>query len=167
MHPLLHLLAESGWRIAPPAAVHIPPHPMMRLSDAAQSFLLGFSTCVSADETVWLFSADDYRREHGAEPGFGWNFIERLGLAASCGDVPWQSEISAFWSRHVPFALSVRGDYGFLAEAGDGRIVEGFCPDEHSVSVVAESFEAFLELAVKQLRERKGALHDLWFSPPT
>jgi len=108
------------------------------------AFLAAIELCGSADQTVWLFTAEDYARTD--ESGFGWNECELMALNAAVGDPSWQAEIAAFWNDHFPFMLAVHSDYDYLAvRVSDGAVVHGCAPESESPTQVTSSFGQFIE----------------------
>jgi hypothetical protein len=100
---------------------------------------------VSRDETTWFLNLADYAG--ASTSAFEWDAWERLSMSAADGDEAWSDAIRAFWAKHVPFLLSVRGNYSYLAVslAGEtaGSVVQGSEPEFEDVTVVASSIEAF------------------------
>jgi len=114
------------------------PEPLVLLLAGAQG-------AVSPDETTWFLNAADYAGS--GQPAFEWNAWERLSLETAGSDEEWSDSIRAFWAVHVPFLMSVRGRYSYvaLALAGDnaGAVVHGCEPEFEDVTVVARSIDAF------------------------
>ncbi len=112
--------------------------------------------CESPDGSVWFLGSDDYADQSGER----WNFLEQgISKPSAEGDGSWLGEIDRFWRRHMPIALSTRGDYGCVAVTADGKFVLGYAPELENPEVVAESFEAFVELIDSELMAAKGKLY--------
>jgi hypothetical protein len=98
--------------------------------------------CVSPDKTAWLLGAADF------SPGsteYRWNEFEEMALEFAESDLERQS-VRTFWNHHFPFLLSVRSDYDYFAvRVSDGAIVLGSAPEWEEPSLIAESFDRFVE----------------------
>ena len=159
--PLLELverLAQAGWRCdagspRQPLAGRVLEFP------AICDFATRVRRCVAPGEQVWWLGSEDFLDESGE----GWDFLEaQVALPSAEGDDAWTSAVRAFWSAHLPFALSVRGDYAYLAVDRAGRVWEGWAPELEAPSLVAESVEGFARLFTAQMEAGAGALHATW-----
>ena len=51
-----------------------------------------------------------------------------------------------FWNRHLPIYRSVKGKYSYYAiDTESGKIVCGYEPEYEDASIVADSFEDFID----------------------
>jgi hypothetical protein len=143
------LLRGLGWQLRAPESEEVLDRAITAATTlkapGLAAFLADACGAVSADETSWFLSSSDYAGTSGA--AFSWNAWELLSLETAGDDEGWRSEIRAFWARHVPFLLSVRDDYAYLALALDGAragaVVHGRAPEFEEADVVADSLEAF------------------------
>lgn len=142
-------LRAAGWRFEPPAV------PRTRRSEGtgpapvdAVHWGSAFSRLSSPDDAVWFLALEDYAgapasAAEAADDGFAWNAFERLSLDAAAGD-PDRAAIRAFWGRHLPILLSVRGPYAYLALRDDGVVVYGEEPEFEETEEVAPDLGALL-----------------------
>ena len=152
-------LAGSGWIIELTQARTIVPAPLAHVDEALRRFVATTGSCESADGAIWFMGADDYERDDGE----GWNFLQKQISEPSADGAPkWLDEITRFWGEHVPFAISARGDYGYLAVNRSGAVVCGYAPELEDARVVAESYSAFIERIVEECRNRSGDFYDAW-----
>lgn len=133
---------RSDWtfRLPPEVAARHPHVPA-----ALTEFLSGLSACVNRTQTEWFLCEADF---HGTSGGaFRWDEWERMSLEAA-GNAAETAEVRAFWDAHLPFLLSVRDGYAYLAVRtapdGFGRVVAGREPEFEEASLVAGIFEQFL-----------------------
>lgn len=125
-----------------------------------ERFASQFRTCVSPDEKVWLYGWEDFSDDSDQ----GWRFLEQaICLQAAQGDAFWTSTIKAFWSSHLPFALSVRSGYSSLLIDTIGRISLSIAPEFESPILIADSIESFVELAQNELVTCTGDFADFIF----
>lgn len=112
-----------------------------------QTFLDFVSKAESADGSAWFLCASDYENSDNQD-GFAWNEFERMSLASADSDDEKQW-IKNWWERHLPVAMSVSGDYTFLAiDLDNGNIVQGYEPEFEDTVKVAENFEELLKMIV-------------------
>lgn len=155
---LIEVFERHGW------SIHVDP-PTAPLSGHVLEFppILAFAQqvrkCVAQDGQAWFLGSEDFL-DHG---GDGWNFLEtQVSLASAVGDDAWTAEVEAFWSAHLPFALSTRGDYAYLAVDRSGRVWAGSAPELECPRPVAGCLEEFVVLFTSEAREGMGPLHDAW-----
>lgn len=144
-------LRGQGWTVTEHASACVLPVCVQKrfpmLPPDWLAFLDRFDCCVSPEETVWLFCAEDFRRQEAE--GFRWDELERMSLqtADSCGNRDWADAIRQFWDGHLPIALSVGGDYEYYAlRMSDGAVVRGSEPELEETEEIAGSFRQFAEL---------------------
>ena len=149
---LLAALQQKGWNTQRSATTEplLPPDVQARyprLPAELTSFLSAIESCANAEENVWFFCREDYRRTDGE--GFRWNEFELMALERE-EDAALQQQVRGFWDRHFPFMLAVHSDYDYLAVSLDersyGQIVHGCGPAFEETSSVAPSFAQFLTL---------------------
>ena len=159
--PLFELaerLAQAGWQCdaGPPRQ---PLTGRVLEFPANLEFATRVRRCVAPGEQVWWLGSEDFLDDSGE----GWDFFEaQVALPSAEGDAAWTSAVRAFWSAHLPFALSVRGDYAYLAVDRAGRVWEGRAPELEAPSLVAESLDAFARQLTAQMEAGTGALHATW-----
>jgi hypothetical protein len=152
---LIVSLTRHAWRIERSAGAE-QLTPELSNFPAASMWAGVVRSCESPDGSVWFLGSDDYADQSGER----WNFLEQgISKPSAEGDDKWLAEIDRFWRRHMPIALSTRGDYGYVAVTADGKIVLGYAPELENPDVVAESFEAFVELIDDELKAAKGKLY--------
>ncbi|MED1946761.1 MULTISPECIES: SMI1/KNR4 family protein [Brevibacillus] len=113
-------------------------------------FLKRVDTCVAADEKSWFLCVNDYNRE--VELAFSWDEFKKISLESACDDDSWKQEITKFWDRYLPIALSVRNGYTYYAiDLGSefGSIVCGSEPEFEEAEQIASSFNQFLDKIMK------------------
>ena len=150
---LLSALQAAGWRVTRrPAGDPVQFHGVLgarypRVPHAFQWFLDTVAVCVNPSATVWFLGADDYAGRSDA--AFAWNECERQSVAAADGDEALLGAVDAFWSRHLPFLMSVKDGYAFAAiSLGDdayGAVVVGREPEYEDVDQVCTSFGEFAD----------------------
>jgi hypothetical protein len=157
LHPVLAALQKRGWRVElrPEAGTLLAPHQLVRypsLPADLVSFLSSLETCCNRGEDIWVLTSAEYG---GSNSGaFRWNELEMMGLesAAEDGDDERAAEVRKFWDAHFPFMLAVHSDYDYLAvQVGDGEfnrgsVVHGTGSDFEEPSLIAPSFQRFLEM---------------------
>lgn len=148
-------LKQNGWKIneQPDAKFVLPPDVAVRYPNLPApliDFLAGLSSCADADETTWFLCQSDYNGT--SDSAFSWDEWETLSLDCADDDEDVVGEIRQFWDTHFPFLFAVHSGYSFYAVRtapdGFGQIVQGFEPEFEAVTVVAESFELFLDTLV-------------------
>ena len=158
----LELLKSNGWRVelwdaaTPPALDASFTLRYPRIPADYLKFLQHVKLCENADETVWFLCIDDYNGTNESE--WSWNSMEEMDLDGE-DDETRRREVVDFWSRHMPFMLSVGGEYAYLAfrvgEEPYGSVVEGWEvltePSER-----AKSFEEFVRLHSAAVRGDVG-----------
>jgi len=146
---VLESLRARGWGLRPsedPRALReVLSARYSAVPEALLAFLVAVSGAVSPDTSTWFLNAADY--EGSSDSAFEWNAWEQLSLEAAEGDEQLRSQIEAFWAAHVPFLLSVRDGYSYIALALAGpnasSVVAGREPEFEEVTVLAPSIEAF------------------------
>jgi SMI1 / KNR4 family (SUKH-1) len=125
-----------------------------RIPEDYTKFLQRVASCVNADDTVWFCCTDDY---NGTSPAaFAWDEFERMGLEGAREDAQKADQIREFWDQHLPFMLSVSGDYACLSlcVSGDayGSVVDCYEPDFEGFSEVAATFDEFVRFYIAALK---------------
>ncbi|MPQ49243.1 SMI1/KNR4 family protein [Marinifilum sp. N1E240] len=112
------------------------------------NFLNQFDFLAIKDETFWFNSIGDFNYE--SDIAFKWNDFEIQSLDAFEGDIEEQKRIRNFWDKHLIIALSVKGEYQYLAiclnEENYGMIVYGTEPEFEESERVCSSFKQLLNL---------------------
>lgn len=125
-----------------------------RIPEDYRKFLRRVASCVHASGRIRFLCADYYDGA-GSSPET-WNEFEQLDLKAAAGDERWAAETRSFWDKHLPFLMSVRGEYAYLAfrVSGEafGSVVDGYDIDLQGVTDVAPDFNAFVRAYSAALR---------------
>jgi hypothetical protein len=112
-------------------------------------FLMNFNVLSNKEKTVWFNSLKDYSNSINNDTQFSWNDFEIESLDCAEGEDE-EKEILKFWSIHLPFLLSVKNGYSYLAIVIEGKskgeIVYGREPKYKDIKTVANSLEDFMEL---------------------
>jgi hypothetical protein len=160
-HPLsglLDRLGQAGWRCVR-GEPRLPLTGRVREFPAIHDFASHVQQCAAPGEQVWFLGSEAFLDTSGE----GWDFLEtQVSLPSAEGDADWTAQVRAFWNAHLPFALSVRGDYAYLAVDRAGRVWEGRAPELEEPALVAESLEAFAGEFTAQMDAGKGDLHVTW-----
>ncbi|WP_436700364.1 hypothetical protein [Nocardioides sp. BYT-33-1] len=89
------------------------------------------------DADAWFVTGD--ATSPGPAGGFAPDEFERISLDAAASDDE-RAEVREFWRRHRVVAMSVRGEYAYLAvREDDGAVVHGAEPEFEETTVVAAS----------------------------
>ena len=161
----LSLLRSKGWKIAESSgAVELNDafrRRYARIPKQYEKFLSRVASCMNADETVWFLCAADYNAPDAE--GFAWNEFEKMDLEAAGDDEVWREKTVAFWDKHMPFLLSVGGEYAHRSFRMDdekfGSVVDGY-EEVTAVSDVAASFVDFIRLHSDEVNEKPRTLPD-------
>lgn len=126
-----------------------PDNPMFRNCNdkVFRAFVNYFTKIESYGGSAWFLYRKDYENSDNQD-GFAWNEFEKMSLASADSDDEKQ-QIKNWWERHLPVAMSVSGDYTFLAiDLDNGNIVQGYEPEFEDTVKVAENFEELLKMIV-------------------
>lgn len=108
-------------------------------------FITSFKSFTNGEENVWFLSYADYKTNKLEV--FPWNEFELQSMKASSGES--QDAIKSFWDTHIPFLLSLKGGYSYIAicvdEENYGKIYQGREPEYENVTLIANSLEAFFD----------------------
>jgi hypothetical protein len=161
----LALLRSKGWTITESSgAVALNQefqrrHP--RIPEQYMKFLTKVASCVNKDETVWFNCVADYNGTSDA--GFAWNEFEKMDLEGAGDNQEWRDETISFWDNHLPFLMSVGGEYAHRSfRVGDekfGSVVDGY-EELTAVSDFASSFADFIRLHSDEVNEKPRTLPD-------
>ena len=131
---------------------------------SVRSLCSSFDELASPAENIWFFSQLDYTGR--SDSAFKWNEFELNGLTCAM-DGKQKNEVSLFWARYFPFAMSVKNDYKYLAIGIDannfGEIFVGENSDENEILIVANNFEEFVDLLGKFYSGNRGESLDDFF----
>ena len=163
--PYLQLLAGKGWTVEeaqPGEVLALRPEVRARyarIPEQYERFLARVRSCVNADETIWFLCAEDYNVDP-ADPAFAWNEFEKMELEDLAPGAAEAMTVRQFWDAHLPFMLSVGGEYSYMGfrVVGErfGSVVEGYDIDLREPSDVARDFEEFARLHSKALNGDAG-----------
>lgn len=149
---------SAGWsaEIDSSGAAELPKSLTSRYSGIPSDYATFLRYCtkaINAERNLWFNCRSEFDREH-PELAFPWNAVEQMSLEWADDDMEWSQRIQAFWDRRIPVALSVEGDYEFIAiDLRDSSIVHGVAPDFEEVSVVASSFTEYLSGVTKRMNQ--------------
>jgi hypothetical protein len=111
-----------------------------------------FTTCTNPQENIWLLSIVDYLGQ--SDSAFSWNEFERESL-----EVAGPNEITTiknFWSAHLPFIMSVKNGYAYIAVAlsgkNSGSVVIGNEPEYENTSKLSSNLTEFFDLFISFLQ---------------
>ncbi|MDE6779920.1 MAG: hypothetical protein K2J40_00465 [Ruminococcus sp.] len=112
-----------------------------------RAFVNYFTKIESYDCSTWFLCRKDYENSDNTD-GFMWNEFEKMSLAGAESDTEKQ-QIKNWWERHLPIAMSVKGEYTFLAiDLDNNNIVQGYEPEFEDTTKVAENFEELLKMII-------------------
>lgn len=153
-------LIGCGWQFVPAGGTN-PKH----ISDAASGrleraggdvvdFAMSFNILASQQDDVWFVSFSSYMGVDETD-GFAWNEFETESLK-SARDENQADAIRIFWAIHLPFMVSVKSGYAYLAIVLEGHnkgcIVSGREPEYEEATVVASSLEYFFDKFVAVIK---------------
>lgn len=111
-------------------------------------FLRQFTQITNAENTAWFLSVEDFRGE--SETAFLWNEFESQSEEAFQGDAAELESVREFWDKHLPVAMSVKGEYQYLAlclgSENYGAVVYGAEPEYEDAQKVCDSFAELINL---------------------
>ena len=143
---------SDGWTFEPEYLnVDLSEYPMLsKCSDNDFCMFLNYVKKVeTADSSAWFLCASDYETTDDTD-GFSWNEFEKISLASAESDDEKES-IKKWWESHLPVAMSVKGEYTFLAiDIDTGNIVQGYEPDFEDTETVAENFEELIKMIISE-----------------
>lgn len=128
-------------------------HPILaKCNDKAFCTFLDYVSKAESDNgSAWFLCASDYGIAYKAPDdinGFSWNEFEKISLASAESDNE-KEKIKKWWECHLPVAMSVKGEYTFLAiDLDTGNIVQGYEPDFENTEIVAGNFEELLKMII-------------------
>lgn len=143
----LAILEEKKWKIEyETEAITLPElfekrYP--KIPESYQSFLSKVKFCSNANETVWFNCISDFNGT--SDSAFTWNEFEKQSLE-SADDSDLKKTIQSFWDDHIPFLISVKSGYAYLAlNIQSGKIVFGEEPEYEETEEIYESFNQFIK----------------------
>lgn len=108
-------------------------------------FIVNFSDIMNSTDDMWFLTCENY-----LEGIWGYNDFENMSLESADGDDEWTEEIKEFWDNTMPIIMSIGGDYQYFGiEIDSGRVVHGYEAEFEYPTVVADSFEEFMEKVFK------------------
>jgi hypothetical protein len=133
-----------------------------KFSKVTNDFLLfinSFTLLANEDDNAWFIPLEDYLNKDEVE-GFAWNEFEMESLEYAEDDSQ-VKVIKNFWNNHLPFFMSVKNGYTYIAVVLDGEskgsIVSGNEPEYENTTKIASSLNDFFDKYIKVL---KGELED-------
>lgn len=118
-----------------------------KIPDEFIQFLSLVDICVAPDEKSWFLCLNEYKEI--SDIAFSWDEFEKISLEAAEDDSKLQQEITLFWDRYMPIAMSVGSGYSYYAlDLGSeyGTVVYGTEPEFEEAEKVSSSFADFLNL---------------------
>ncbi|MDU1889983.1 MAG: hypothetical protein E6767_04775 [Dysgonomonas sp.] len=117
-----------------------------------RDFVCSFLECTNNDETIWFLSYQDYR-DASYDIAHPWNTYEQQSIEYSDDDM--HESIHAFWKDHIPFLMSVAGEYSYIAmgigSENYGKIYQGFEPEYEEATLIAHNLFDFFHKFSKSL----------------
>jgi len=117
-------------------------------------FVKSFKTLANQEDNVWFLSIEDYAKPNEGE-GFAWNEFE-LDSMEYAEDEEQKAYVSNFWSNHLPFMMSVKNGYAYVAIVlngeGKGSIVSGSEPEYEEPLEIASSLDEFFDKYILVLK---------------
>lgn len=151
---LLAVLTEASWEIDIGAPNAVMPGFLDDFLPASEMFGR-VRSCVSTSGRVWFFGSEDYLDDSNN----GWDFIRReICLPSAIGDEAWKEEIEQFWSLHMPIALSVAGEYEYLAVDRSSSFWIGLAPEFEQPRLLAVGVSEFVSMLERESNLRSGRL---------
>ncbi|MCM1508923.1 MAG: hypothetical protein NC177_17585 [Ruminococcus flavefaciens] len=112
-----------------------------------RTFFNYFTKIESYDCSAWFLCRKDYENSENPD-GFSWNEFEKISLESAESDGE-KEKIKKWWECHLPVAMSVNGEYTFLAiDLENGSIVQGYEPDFEATETVAGNFEELIKMII-------------------
>ena len=145
-------LEQSGWVIVPNSAKTPRLHEISveKLKFAGGNFeklITSYFSCSNLSDDVWFLSWADFSGE--SDSSFLWNEFEIQSLDAAMNELQ-RNQVTKFWSQHIPFLISVRSGYSYIAisieESTFGKIVLGNEPEYEETIMLSDSLEDFFKL---------------------
>ncbi|MDE6501010.1 MAG: hypothetical protein K2L10_02890 [Ruminococcus sp.] len=141
---------SDGWTFMPQYIdIDLSEYPMLSKcnDEVFCMFLNYFKRMESADGSAWFVCVSDYENIDNTD-GFVWNEFEKISLASAESDDE-KEKIKKWWERHLPVAMSVKGDYTFLAiDLENNHIVQGYESDFEDTEIVAGNFEELIKMII-------------------
>lgn len=134
-------LRSAGWTFEPGSQQSSTPSALESVPSSQVAWASAFSQLSSPDESTWFLSIRDY--DDSSNDAFAWNEFENMSRDAAMSAED-EAAVTAFWNRHCPILLSVRGPYSYLAVRDDGVIVHGAEPEFEITTDVAVDLAALL-----------------------
>jgi hypothetical protein len=117
-------------------------------------FVKSFKTLANQEDNVWFLSIEDYAKTI-KDDGFAWNEFE-LDSLEYAEDEGQEEHVSNFWSNHLPFMMSVKNGYAYLAIVLNGEdkgsIVSGSEPEYEETVKISSSLDDFFDKYILVLK---------------
>jgi hypothetical protein len=121
-------------------------------------FVKSFKTLANKEDNVWFLSIEDYAIANKGD-GFAWNEFE-LDSMEYAEDEEQKAYVSNFWRNHLPFMMSVKNGYAYVAIVINGEdkgsIVSGSEPEYEEPVKISSSLDEFFD---KYILVLKNELH--------
>jgi SMI1 / KNR4 family (SUKH-1) len=155
-------LKSFGWQFEPSdkdTAIDINASingKLAKINDDFISFIKSFNTLANKNDDTWFIPLHDYLNEEETE-GFAWNEFEKDSLEYADNETQ-KISIENFWKNHLPFMMSVKNGYAYLAIVLDGKnkgnIVSGNEPEYEETVTIASSLDEFFEKYILVLNDK-------------
>jgi len=147
---LINEFESKGWTVCLDDAAEWVDSRYSDLPSDLKEFLSSFKSIESPDGKEWFLSAYDFQQKLGTD--FSSDEFEKMSLNAAQGDPEWQKEIRGFWDKHLPFYMSVKNGYEYMAiNLKTGKFVRGSGPEFEELIEISNSLSA----AIESLAHRK------------
>jgi len=131
-----------------------------KTNDDFIQFIKSFKILANEEDNTWFIPLEEYIKKDEIE-GFAWNEFEVESIKYA-EDETQKNAIKNFWNNHLPFMMSVKSGYAYLAIVLDGEnkgnIVSGNEPEYEETSIIASSLDEFFD---KYIMILKGELNFL------
>lgn len=152
IHDFINTLTNDGWNYISSktdiSQEEIKNERLKKSPSDFKQFVSAFELLSNRSDTVWFTSLKDYELKD-SQNSFVWNEFEMNSLEYA-EDEDEKKEIISFWETTLPFLISVKDSYSYIAiiiEGKDfGKIVYGQEPIYEETVPVCNSFREFLEL---------------------
>lgn len=156
----LNKIHSYGWLYTPNNQDVIMAFCNPKLSKTDNSFLTfisSYKTLSNKDNNVWFISLYDYEKKETNNPNeISWNEFEKESLEYAEDDEE-RNEIIEFWNNNLPFIISTKNGYSYLAIILDGenkgKIIYGTEPIYEDADIICNSFTEFLNKFLISIKE--------------
>ncbi|MDR7211798.1 hypothetical protein [Flavobacterium piscis] len=127
---------------------------LLKTNENLLEFVKSFKTLANEEDNVWFLSIEDYAKKIN-EDGFAWNEFE-LDSMEYAEDDEQKASVTDFWNNHLPFMMSVKNGYAYVAIVLNGEtkgsIVSGSEPEYEEPVTISSSLEEFFDKYILVLK---------------